>query len=266
MKNIPLNLKNEDLRFQMANYHTHTKRCMHAIGEDREYVEAAVEAGFKILGFSDHAPQVFRNGFVSPCRMTINQLEGYVDSIINLKNEYKKDITVLLGLETEYYPEIFWDLIRELENYPFDYMIMGQHWICMEAKENVVTKPRNDEKFLESYVEHVIEGMRTGYFTYLAHPDVINFTGDTEIYKKHMTRLAKALKALNIPLEINGLGYGDNRFYPKKAMLEIVSEVGNDCVIGVDAHDPGALLNVECRRGCLELAQSYGINVLNRVL
>ena len=34
-----------------ANYHTHTKRCQHAVGEDREYVEAAIAAGIQVLGF-----------------------------------------------------------------------------------------------------------------------------------------------------------------------------------------------------------------------
>ena len=43
----------------LTNYHTHTRRCGHAVGEDREYAEAAVQAGLKILGFSDHAPQIF---------------------------------------------------------------------------------------------------------------------------------------------------------------------------------------------------------------
>ena len=33
------------------NLHTHTKRCNHAQGEDREYVEAAIKAGIKTLGF-----------------------------------------------------------------------------------------------------------------------------------------------------------------------------------------------------------------------
>ena len=40
----------------LANYHTHTTRCRHAVGADREYVKAAIESGVKILGFSDHAP------------------------------------------------------------------------------------------------------------------------------------------------------------------------------------------------------------------
>ena len=36
------------------HYHTHTKRCGHAQGEDEEYVLSAIKHGFKFLGFSDH--------------------------------------------------------------------------------------------------------------------------------------------------------------------------------------------------------------------
>ena len=31
------------------NYHTHTFRCRHAEGEDREYIEAAIKAGFNVV-------------------------------------------------------------------------------------------------------------------------------------------------------------------------------------------------------------------------
>ena len=41
------------------NYHTHTSRCGHAIGLDEEYVQCAIEAGIKELGFSDHIPFKF---------------------------------------------------------------------------------------------------------------------------------------------------------------------------------------------------------------
>ena len=38
---------------QNFNYHSHTKRCEHAIGEDEEYVKAAIANGFQVMGFSD---------------------------------------------------------------------------------------------------------------------------------------------------------------------------------------------------------------------
>ena len=36
------------------NLHSHTFRCGHATGTDEEFVEAAIKAGFKELGFTDH--------------------------------------------------------------------------------------------------------------------------------------------------------------------------------------------------------------------
>ena len=53
----------------IANYHTHTPRCGHAIGSEEEYVRCALEAGFQILGFSDHTPYPFPQGHYSSFRM-----------------------------------------------------------------------------------------------------------------------------------------------------------------------------------------------------
>ena len=63
-----------------ANYHTHTKRCMHAVGEDREYVEAAIAAGIKILGFADHTPYPTGTKFVSGMRMSLKEADAYFDT------------------------------------------------------------------------------------------------------------------------------------------------------------------------------------------
>ena len=71
-----------------ANYHTHTARCHHATGEDKAYVEAAIQNGFQVLGFSDHCPWIFSDGYVSPIRMTPDELDGYVTSLTALKKGY----------------------------------------------------------------------------------------------------------------------------------------------------------------------------------
>lgn len=69
----------------IANYHTHTWRCRHADGTEREYVECAIEGGLKILGFSDHSPYPFPDGYDSGMRMRLDQVEGYVDTVLALK-------------------------------------------------------------------------------------------------------------------------------------------------------------------------------------
>ena len=60
----------------IANYHTHTWRCLHAAGTEREYVENAIKGGYKILGFSDHTPMPYPGGYVSNVKMRPDQLEG----------------------------------------------------------------------------------------------------------------------------------------------------------------------------------------------
>ena len=90
----------------IANYHTHTWRCRHADGTEREYVERAIEGGLKILGFSDHSPYPFPDGYDSGMRMRLDQVEGYVDTVLALK----KSMTRILNpsrTRTEYFPR-FW--------------------------------------------------------------------------------------------------------------------------------------------------------------
>ena len=72
----------------IANYHTHTWRCRHADGTEREYVEKAIESGLKILGFSDHTPQVYPNGFVCPVKMLPEELEGYVREQLKVREPF----------------------------------------------------------------------------------------------------------------------------------------------------------------------------------
>ena len=69
-----------------ANYHTHTTRCRHAAGTDREYVEAAIKSGLTILGFADHTPLPDR----AMCGMAPEELPGYVASLAALRQEFQK--------------------------------------------------------------------------------------------------------------------------------------------------------------------------------
>ena len=78
------------------NYHTHTRRCGHASGDDEEYVLAAIKAGYKVLGFSDHAP--YRNYPHKGSHMDIEDFAGYIESIHSLKEKYEEVISTMLLL------------------------------------------------------------------------------------------------------------------------------------------------------------------------
>ena len=107
------------------NYHTHTTRCYHASGKDEEYVKAAIKAGIKELGFSDHTPWHYDSSFKATMRMPENQLDGYIESILSLKEKYKDQISILVGLECEYFEKYIPWLKQMLEDKKIHYIIRG---------------------------------------------------------------------------------------------------------------------------------------------
>lgn len=243
-----------------ANYHTHTKRCMHAAGEDREYVEAAIEAGLETLGFSDHCPWVYRDGFVSGIRMPAKQVDEYFFSLEKLRKEYAEDISIYIGFEAEYIPDLMEGQDRLLAQYPLDYMILGQHFLGQEGETDYMGRPSPDEKRLQKYVDLIIEALGSGRYLYLAHPDLINFTGSERVYEKHMTRLCRYLKENQVLAELNILGALQGRNYPSHRFLRILSQVGNDCILGIDAHDPKQLTEQAGYQRCMEWIEEYQLH------
>ena len=89
---------------------------------------------------------------------------------------------------------------------------------------------------LSLLVDQTSEGLRTGKFACVAHPDLMNFTGADDVYEKHMRRLCENARAAGVPLEINLLGIRSHRAYPRERFWKLVGEVGNDVVLGGDAH------------------------------
>ncbi|MDE6111578.1 MAG: histidinol-phosphatase [Eubacterium sp.] len=229
----------------MQNFHTHTYRCHHAKGTDRDYVEAAIKAGYTEIGFSDHVPYLFPTDYYSDFRMNPEETEEYVSSIRALQEEYKDKITIRLGFEVEYYPQLFDKLLHFLKQYHYDYLILGQHFTENEYDKNAFYsghKTKSIEIF-DTYIHQTLEALKTGEFLYFAHPDLINYTGDKKIYEEKMRYFVKELKKLNIPIECNFLGFWDKRHYPNKTFWKLVAEEQNPVVIGLDAHQPEVYLD-----------------------
>ena len=123
--------------------------------------------------------------------------------------------------------------------------------------------PTESEQDLEKYVDLCIAGMETGKYVYVAHPDLIHYTGPDEIYEEHMERLCRYLKGKDIPVEINLLGVVEKRHYTSERFLKIAQRIGNSAIIGCDAHTPDRLSNPEYIQTCLDLAQRFGLPVVD---
>lgn len=249
----------------IANYHTHTPRCNHAEGTEREYAESALAAGLEILGFSDHSPCVFPGDYYSWYRMKLPELEDYVRAVLTLRQEYAGRLEIPLGLELEYYPGIFPSLLPILRDQPLDYLLLGQHFIGDEMGEPYSGNPTADPSVLERYCDQVIEGMQTGLFTYLAHPDLIFFTGDDRTYRGNMRRVCREARECGIPLEWNLLGMTKGRNYPDRRFWELAAEEGCACVLGWDAHKPTAMEDTQTLNAALTRIHTLGLELLDTV-
>ncbi len=242
------------------NYHTHTKYCNHASGEIREYVDAAIRAGLDTIGFSCHAPYDFGSSFRSWYRMEQSQTATYVSEILEMKAEYADKIDVKLGFEAEYYPDYFDSLMEHISQFEVDYLILGQHFTKNELDGEYMGETSSDPEKLRQYVAQVKEAIRSGKFTYVAHPDLPKMKISKDEYNSIMSELCEVSLETGVPLEINLLGISDNRNYPNEDFLALVGKYGCNVVIGADAHRPDALLNHESYGKALKLIEKYKLN------
>lgn len=245
----------------LANYHTHTWRCHHAEGTEREYVERAIEGGLKILGFSDHVPYPFPKNYLSGARMSLNQTEDYITTVLDLKKEYTNDIEIHLGFEAEYYPHYWEAMLEHIRPYPVEYLIMGQHHLDDEMNAFYAGTETSDERKLIQYVDQAAEGLSTGKFMYLAHPDLLHYVGRPDVYDREYRRLCQICKRLQIPIEINLLGIRDHRHYPNPQFWEIAGEESMDVVLGCDAHQPEVTVDPASEKIALEMIRKFGLHL-----
>ncbi len=249
-----------------TNWHTHTKRCGHAVGEDEEYVIAAIQGGLKTLGFSDHA--AYRKPYPSE-RMDISETAGYFSSIRTLKEKYKDQIDIYLGMEVEYYPDQ-WDTLSEYRR-NLDYLILGQHNVYFDR---ISSYSINDAETLNRYTDMLEAACEHHLCDYIAHPDVALY-GYQRLdgsVRECAERIADISLKYNMPLELNtgsGVHYGMHRYedgmryaYPTRIFFEEFARKQCPIIIGLDVHDPKRFLDDTDLDRALSVISDLNCNIL----
>ncbi|MGL5977512.1 MAG: histidinol-phosphatase [Erysipelotrichaceae bacterium] len=251
-----------------TNYHTHTQRCNHAHGSDEAYVKSAIAAGFTELGFADHTPWPYKSKFYSPMRMQLDELDHYLSSLRMLKEKYKDQISIKIGLECEYFPEYI-DWLEQLKaSKRVDYLIFGNHFHLTDEHGIYFGREVKDETTLKMYVDEAVKGMETKLYAYLCHPDLFmrSYGQWDALCERESIRLCEAAKACDVPLEYNLQGLIYNRkfkadSYPHPKFWEVVARVGNRVIIGVDAHKNEELESDDYEQAIVYLT-SIGCNII----
>lgn len=247
------------------NYHTHTILCSHATGTMEEYVLRAIEGGIKHMGFSDHAPFAYPDGHEAFYRVPLKEAASYIAEAHALRDKYADKIDIKVGFEMEYYPPYFDRMLREARELGAEYLILGHHHIGngypLIRSSYIGT---NQNCGLELYTRTLIEGMHRGAFSYVAHPDIINFKGDESFHLEKMREICRASRELDLPLEINFLGIREHRPYPDDRFWKIAGEERCPVTFGMDAHDTASAYDQASFATALEMVKKFGLNYIGK--
>ncbi|KGE20754.1 histidinol-phosphatase [Paenibacillus wynnii] len=229
--------------------HTHHFRCGHADGNIRDYIEAGIKAGLGVIGISDHTPY-----FAHPVEQAFPQiamgkseLEAYVNEVLSLKKEYAGVIDVLLGIESDFFPESAPLYQKTLEAYPFDYVIGSVHnlggvsifnkgrWKKLGSIEQMDVKTE--------YYHLISQSAKSGMFQILGHIDAMkgNYPAFADIQvPADVDECLRTIADCGIAIEINTSGKTklSGGWYPSDAILERALHFGVDVTFGSDAHKP----------------------------
>lgn len=252
----------------MKNYHTHTYRCKHATGDVVDYVKMAISSDVNVLGISDHTP-LPDNRWLD-VRMHMNELDGYIRAIEDCQSQFP-EIEILKGMECEYSKE-YKNFYQEelIGKYHFDYLIFGPHYFPKDgAWVNTYGGVQNAQDLL-AYSKYVIESMESGLFIFVAHPDL--FGNSYDAWDKNTEACSKdilvAAEKLQIPIEINGLGFrkpqistskGNRHQYPLEEFWGLASNYKINVVINSDAHRPIDII-ANITQG-MEILDRYGLKL-----
>lgn len=264
----------------MNNFHTHTWRCKHASGTVKDYADAALKSMYAndnastsnetfILGMSDHTP--LPDNRWPYIRMDMSELDAYEAEFKEVESE---DIIVLKGLECEWDPD-YEGFYRDelLGERSFDYLIGAVHYFRNEGDWGNLREIRT-AKHLAQYSKIMIATMRTGLFSFIAHPD--GFGAGYQKWDNNAESCAvdilTAAEALSIPLEINGYGLRKNKLvtpegkrhvYPWINFWELAGNFNIKAICNSDAHRPEDV-NASIKE-CKEIANRFNIEIIEDI-
>lgn len=229
----------------LSNLHTHTIFC-DGKNTPEEVVLAAIEKGFSSIGFSGHGYTPFD---LSYC---IKDIDGYMSEIKRLREKYKKDIEVYLGVEED----AFHPACRE----NFDYIIGSSHYYLVDGeyypidsdfegfKKCLSLFEGNPVRMAHAYYKPFCEYVNKRKPDIVGHFDLITKYDELEksifledkAYLKTAEEYIENASRSGCLFEVNtgaiarGLRTSP---YPYENLLRVLKRAGNGIVLSADSHE-----------------------------
>jgi histidinol-phosphatase (PHP family) len=232
---------------EVVNLHTHSFYCGHGSGQIREYAQAAVEHGLKVLGFTEHCP--VPDSRWARTRMDYEQMPLYEQDVRDARQN--TPLTVLTAYECDYLPQ-YQSYYEELKA-KTDYLICSIHDLSFDMdREYSVFWNTLTKEDLALYTDLYCKALQSGLFLFGAHPDV--FAYNYHVWDDEAKACSKAIiecaASSGVALEINSNGMrkrkvktaqGERYAYPILPFWQLASEYPVTVVTNSDAHKPSEI-------------------------
>ena len=250
----------------VPDYHMHTPRCNHATGSVADYADAAITAGLREIGMSDHSPMP--NGFDAAWRMDHFELKNYIAEVEHVRKKYSDKLIIRLGIEADFHPGTESYVMEMIETHPWDYVIGSVHYIDEWGFDNPDTIQIWDTWKIEdaycAYFKLVQQSAESGLFNIIGHPDLIKKFGhrppsNSKPVNDAMEAMLQAVKANDVALEISSAGLRKpvGEVYPQAIIIQRAAEMGIPFSYGSDAHAPAEVGHA--MDTCLDQLISFGV-------
>jgi histidinol-phosphatase (PHP family) len=222
------------------------------MGSPVEYAKSARQKGFDLITFTCHIPMEWEAFGQAGIRMRRDQLDQYIELVNAARDEMKPEgLEVLCGIEAEVYPdEGHMEPMDEiLSEYSWDFVLGSLHAQCRSYIEWLKAKKVKDDTLIaDCYFRHLIDGVQSGRYDSMSHPDVIRTYGVVSefIPENNETVIREFLTAIveqDICMEVNtsGLNKGAYEVHPDPLILDWANELGVKLTMGSDSHRPESI-------------------------
>ncbi len=250
---------------KLRDYHTHTRRCGHGLGEIEDYVKVAIVKNLKEIGISDHFPIGAVNKdpklieTLKIASMEVEEFPKYIKEIKGLKEKYKNKIDIRISTEVAFYtPGRALSLQKEVLE-PFiddiDYILGGIHDVKWHESPVIILDPSlaseifgkyGEDKIILEYLNKLIKLVDTTFFDVIAHFDYYRmmYRPNNPIYSQNiwlkLLDLLDKIKNKGMAIEINTSATRkslSNQFPDDEIIKEIIQRK-IPLLLGSDAHKP----------------------------
>ncbi|MGI6214588.1 MAG: histidinol-phosphatase HisJ family protein [Christensenellales bacterium] len=231
-----------------SNPHTHTQ-----FGDARstaeEMVLSAINHGFLSLGFSEHG----RQDFNTDCVLNKEREIQYINEVNRLKEKYKNQIRIYLGIERDAYS------LSERNLYEYvlgslHYVKFGNDFLAVDGNRENLSRAVNEffkgdgyilaKEYYDNFTKYIVSYKPDiiGHFDLVCkYNDIYNFFDENspeyiQLYKKAMDKMINAcsLMEVNTGRIVRAKAAVP---YPSLEILKYWKSLGGDVILSSDCHD-----------------------------